>query len=61
MGDVLSGVVGGLLAQGLSLAQASECGVLLHSTAADIAARKGERGLLASDVVNELRALVNPC
>jgi NAD(P)H-hydrate epimerase len=61
MGDVLSGVVGGLLAQGLSLAQASECGVLLHSAAADIAARKGERGLLASDVVNELRALVNPC
>lgn len=59
MGDVLSGVLGGLLAQGLSLDEASQCGVLLHSTAADIAAKNGERGLLATDVVNELRALVN--
>jgi hydroxyethylthiazole kinase-like uncharacterized protein yjeF len=60
MGDVLSGVLGGLLAQGLSLAEASQCGVLLHSTAADIAAKNGERGLLATDVINELKALANP-
>jgi NAD(P)H-hydrate epimerase len=60
MGDVLSGVLGGLLAQGLALDEASQCGVLLHSTAADIAAKNGERGLLATDVINELRALVNP-
>lgn len=60
MGDVLSGVLGGLLAQDLSLEQASECGVLLHSTAADVAAKNGERGMLATDVVNELRAVVNP-
>jgi NAD(P)H-hydrate epimerase len=60
MGDVLSGVLGGLLAQGLSVDEASQCGVLLHSTAADVAAKNGERGLLATDVINELRALVNP-
>jgi NAD(P)H-hydrate repair Nnr-like enzyme with NAD(P)H-hydrate dehydratase domain len=34
--------------------------VLLHSTAADIAAKNGERGLLATDVINELKALANP-
>jgi NAD(P)H-hydrate epimerase len=60
MGDVLSGVLGGLLAQGLSLNEASQCGVLLHSMAADVAAKHGERGLLATDVINELKALVNP-
>jgi NAD(P)H-hydrate epimerase len=60
MGDVLSGVLGGLLAQGLSVDEAGQCGVLLHSTAADVAATNGERGLLATDVISELRILVNP-
>jgi hydroxyethylthiazole kinase-like uncharacterized protein yjeF len=60
MGDVLSGVLGGLIAQGLSLAEAARLGVLLHSTAADRAAQEGgERGLLAMDVVNKLRSVVN--
>ncbi len=61
MGDVLSGVIGSLVAQGLSLIDAANCGVLLHSTAADVAAElAGERGLLATDVIAELRGLVNP-
>lgn len=60
MGDVLSGVLGGLIAQGLSLSDAARLGVLLHSTAADRAAQEGgERGLLAMDVVKKLRGVVN--
>lgn len=60
MGDVLSGVIGGLLAQGLSLAQATETGAYIHSTAADLAAAElGERGLLAGDLMPYLRRLVN--
>jgi ADP-dependent NAD(P)H-hydrate dehydratase / NAD(P)H-hydrate epimerase len=60
MGDVLSGIIGGLLAQGLSLQQATELGVCLHAHAGDLAAKKnGERGLLASDLILYLRKLVN--
>ncbi len=52
MGDVLSGVIAGLLAQGLSLKHAAQQGVYRHGEAADLAAEKeGERGLLASDLM----------
>lgn len=61
MGDILSGVLGGLLAQGLSLADAAEVGVVLHGLAADLAAmHDGERGTLATDLLPYLRRLVNP-
>lgn len=59
MGDVLSGVIGGLLAQGLTLKQAAEMGVCVHATAGDLAAAKGERGMLALDLMPFLRQLVN--
>lgn len=60
MGDVLSGVIAGLLAQGLSLRNAAQQGVYLHGLAADLAAEKdGERGLLASDLMPYLRQVVN--
>jgi NAD(P)H-hydrate epimerase len=60
MGDVLAGVIGGLLAQGLSLSEAAQQGVYCHGLAADWAAEKeGERGLLASDLMNYLRKSVN--
>ncbi|MDO9267562.1 MAG: NAD(P)H-hydrate dehydratase, partial [Methylobacter sp.] len=60
MGDVLSGVIAGLLAQGLSLQDAAQQGVYNHGLAADLAAEKdGERGLLASDLMPYLRQLVN--
>ena len=56
MGDVLSGVLAGLLAQGLSLKNAAQQGVYSHGQAADLAAEKdGERGLLASDLMPYLR------
>jgi NAD(P)H-hydrate epimerase len=61
MGDVLSGVIGGLVAQGLSLDAAARLGVCLHATAGDrAAAAAGERGLIATDLLPYLRALVNP-
>jgi NAD(P)H-hydrate epimerase len=59
MGDVLSGVIGGLLAQGLSVSAAAMTGVTAHSKAADLAvARTGERGLLATDLLPELMQLL---
>ncbi|WP_333875186.1 NAD(P)H-hydrate dehydratase [Methylobacter sp.] len=60
MGDVLSGVIAGLLAQGLSMQDAAQQGVYNHGLAADLAVEKdGERGLLASDLMPYLRQLVN--
>ncbi|MEO6968410.1 MAG: NAD(P)H-hydrate dehydratase [Rhodanobacteraceae bacterium] len=59
MGDCLTGVIAGLLAQGLSPWQAACMGVGIHARAGDLAARAGERGLLATDLFPYLRALVN--
>lgn len=61
MGDVLSGVLGALLAQGMALPDAASGGVCLHATAADQAARGGERGLLARDVIAALRGVLAAC
>ena len=52
MGDVLSGILGALIAQGLSVEEAAQLGATLHASAADLAAEKiGQRGLLATDIV----------
>lgn len=60
MGDILSGVIGGILAQGLSLECAAKLGVYLHAAAADlVAAASGERGMLATDLLPYLQQLVN--
>ena len=60
MGDVLAGVIAGLIAQGFSLKDAAQQGVYLHGMAADLAVEQaGERGLLASDLMPYLRQLVN--
>jgi NAD(P)H-hydrate epimerase len=60
MGDVLSGVIAGLLAQQLDPLEAARAGVCLHGYAGDrAAAESGERGLLASDLFAYLRAGVN--
>lgn len=59
-GDVLSGVIGGLLAQGIPLQDAAKLGVLIHALAGDEAAQHGgERGMIASDLLPFLRGLVN--
>lgn len=61
MGDVLSGVIGGLLAQGWIPEEAAERGVCLHAAAGDRAACvEGERGLLAHDLLPHIRRLGNP-
>lgn len=59
MGDLLGGIIAALLAQGCSPGQAARMGVGLHARAGDAAARAGERGLLASDLLAPLRALGN--
>lgn len=59
MGDVLTGILSGLIAQGLSIDDASHMGVCLHAAAADGAAAEGQRGLLASDLMPWIRWLVN--
>jgi NAD(P)H-hydrate epimerase len=58
MGDVLSGVIGALLAQRLPALEAAALGVCLHGAAADLAAGEGERGLLATDLLPGLRSLL---
>lgn len=58
MGDVLTGIIAGLLAQGASLEDAAKLGVCLHAEAGDLAARDGLRGLLASDLFPQLRQLM---
>jgi hydroxyethylthiazole kinase-like uncharacterized protein yjeF len=54
-GDVLSGTIGGLLAQGMEPIDAAVCGVYLHGFAGDLAAHEiGEAGLLAGDISRAL-------
>ncbi len=54
MGDVLTGVIAGLLAQGLSPLKAAILGVHLHANAGDVLFRQKGNSLLASDVLNTL-------
>lgn len=60
MGDVLTGVIAGLLAQSLGLRPAAEAGVLLHAMAGDAAAGAHPRGLIAGDLMPYLRSMANP-
>lgn len=59
MGDVLTGVIAALLAQGMGAEEAALSAVCLHAAAGDLAARSGERGLMATDLLPELRWLLN--
>ncbi len=54
-GDVLTGIIGGLLAQGLTSEQAACFGVYLHGLAGDLAAReRGEASLIAGDLIEKI-------
>lgn len=60
-GDVLTGIITGLLAQRLTSESAAVVGVFLHGSAGDLAEKKlGKMSLMASDLLNELpKAIIN--
>ncbi|CTP83741.1 bifunctional ADP-dependent (S)-NAD(P)H-hydrate dehydratase/NAD(P)H-hydrate epimerase [Xanthomonas translucens pv. arrhenatheri] len=60
MGDLLTGVIAALRAQGLAAFEAASVGALLHAAAGDRAAAEGQRGLLPCDLLPALRQLANP-
>jgi NAD(P)H-hydrate epimerase len=54
-GDVLTGMIGGFLAQGHTAAQAARLGVYLHGLAGDFAAgEKGEAAMIAGDLIEKI-------
>jgi NAD(P)H-hydrate epimerase len=53
-------VIAALIGQGLTPEQAAAVGVEAHARAGDRAAEAGERGLIASDLLAQLRAVINP-
>jgi hydroxyethylthiazole kinase-like uncharacterized protein yjeF len=58
-GDVLSGAIAGLVAQGLPLFDAAACGVYLHTEAGELVrARLGDAGMLAGDLPPELPLVI---
>ncbi len=59
MGDVLTGIIAALIAQGLDPQEAAAIGVEIHARAGDAAAASGERGILASDLLACIRGIVN--
>ena len=58
MGDVLAGVCGAMLGQGLNVLEAARLGAWVHSKAADLAAEDGQRGMLATDLLPFIRRLL---
>jgi hydroxyethylthiazole kinase-like uncharacterized protein yjeF len=60
MGDLLTGIIGAFLAQGLAAHEATIYGVCAHAEAGDrVAIQYGQRGMITSDLLQPLRALVN--
>lgn len=57
-GDVLTGIIGSLLAQGMNVFEAATYGVCLHGTCADALKSKGQHTALASDIIEEIPFLV---
>ena len=60
MGDVLAGILGGLLVQSGDLSSVARAGVWVHAACGDAAAQGGERGMLAGDLLAHIREAVNP-
>jgi NAD(P)H-hydrate epimerase len=57
-GDVLAGMIGGLIAQGLRPLPAAAAGVFLHGKCGDFAAQiKSQRGLVAGDILEAIPAV----
>ena len=58
-GDVLSGCIGAFLANGLEAFDAALLGVTVHGMAGDILSREGVDGVLASEIADTLRKVIN--
>jgi len=58
-GDVLTGMIAALRAQGLSAIESTRLAVWAHATAGDRAGKAGERGLMAHDLLPVLRTILN--
>lgn len=59
MGDLLTGVLAALIAQGMAPVDAARLAVWLHGEAGNRAAEQGQRGLLATDLLPWIRRLVD--
>lgn len=58
-GDVLTGIIGGLLAQGMKAQEAASLSVYLHGKAGDAAAaRMGQYALMAGDLTEQLKEIL---
>lgn len=58
-GDVLAGIIAGLIAQGMSLIDAANCGTMIHGLAAEMISKNGTRGMLAQDLFPAIYKLIN--
>jgi len=58
-GDLLTGIIASMIAQGFDLREAAELGVALHAAAGDRVAMQGEIGMLAGDLLASFRGLLN--
>ena len=59
-GDVLSGMIGGFIAQGYSSIDAANMAVYLHGLAGDeVAKKRGQIGMMATDILNILPTVIN--
>lgn len=59
MGDCLTGIIGSLLAQKLSVRDAVKVAVCLHAKAGDHVAKEGRNGMIVSDLFPKIRSLLN--
>lgn len=58
-GDVLTGIIAGLIAQGIPLLEAANAGTMIHGMAAELLSKNGTRGILAEDLFPAIYKLVN--
>jgi NAD(P)H-hydrate repair Nnr-like enzyme with NAD(P)H-hydrate dehydratase domain len=59
-GDILSGMIGGFIAQGMNIKDASKLAVYIHGKAADnYVKNNGMRGMIASDILNKIPSLLS--
>ncbi len=59
-GDMLSGMIGSFIAQGMNALDAAKCAVYIHGLCGDTAAKKlSQRGILVSDMMEQLGALMS--